>query len=77
VAEPAAAAAAGVGAGPLGAVAAVADAVGVGAEILGAAAEAGLDSVAVEPGWESHSSAGAAVVVDAAEAVGPGLVVAV
>jgi len=41
----------------------------------GPAAEAGLDSVAVEPGWEGQSSAGA--VVDAAEAVGPGLVVAV
>jgi len=38
-------------------------------------AEAGLDSVAVEPGWEGHSFARA--VVDAAEAVGPGLVVAV
>jgi len=36
---------------------------------------AGLDSVAVEPGWESHSSAGA--VVDGAEPVGPGLVVPV
>jgi len=41
----------------------------------GFAAEAGLDSLAVEPGWESESFAGA--VVDAAEAVGPGLVVAV
>jgi len=40
----------------------------------GLAAEAGLDSVGVEPGWESHISAG--TVVDAAEAVGPGLVVA-
>jgi len=41
----------------------------------GPAAEAGVDSVAVEPGWESQSSAGA--VVDAAEPVRPGLVVAV
>jgi len=41
----------------------------------GPAAEAGLDSVAVEPGWESQSAAG--TVVDAAELVGPGLVVAV
>jgi len=41
----------------------------------GLAAEAGLDSVAVESGWESHSSAGA--VVDTAEPVGPVLVVAV
>jgi len=41
----------------------------------GLAAEAGLDSLAVEPGWESQSSDGA--VVDAAEPVGPGLVVAV
>jgi len=41
----------------------------------GPAAEAGLDFVAVDPGWESQSSAG--TVVDAAEAVGPGLVVAV
>jgi len=32
---------------------------------------------AVEPGWESQSSAGAVVAVDAAEPVGPGLVVAV
>jgi len=72
VAEPAAVE---VGAETLGSVAAVADAVGVGAESLGAAAEAGLDSVAVEPGRESHSSAG--TVVDAAEPVGPGLVVAV
>jgi len=41
----------------------------------GPAAEAGLDSVAVESGWESQSSAG--TVVDAAELVRPGLVVAV
>jgi len=41
----------------------------------GFAAEAGVDSVAVEPGWEGQSSAGA--VVDAAELVGPGLVVPV
>jgi len=111
VAEPAAAAAVGVGAGTLwavaaasvgvgagtpGAVAVVAVAAGVGAGTLGAAAgslwlsahllmlltappgpaaEAGLDSVAVEPGWEGHSSAGA--VVDAAEPVGLGFVVAV
>jgi len=41
----------------------------------GPAAEAGLDSVAVEPGWESQSSARA--VFDVAELVRPGLVVAV
>ena len=41
---------------------------------LGPAAEAGVDSLAVEPGWESQSFARA--VVDAAEPVGPGLVVA-
>jgi len=40
----------------------------------GPAAEAGIDSVGVEPGWESQSAAGA--VVDAAEPVGRGLVVA-
>jgi len=40
----------------------------------GLAAEAGLDFVAVDPGWESHSSAG--TVVDAAEPVRPVLVVA-
>jgi len=40
----------------------------------GLAAEAGVDSLAVEPGWESQSFARA--VVDAAEPVGPGLVVA-
>jgi len=43
----------------------------------GLAAEAGVDSVAVEPGWESQSAAGTVVDVDAAEAEGPGLVVAV
>jgi len=43
----------------------------------GPADEAGFDSVAVEPGWESHSSAGTVVDVDAAEPEGPGLVVAV
>jgi len=43
----------------------------------GLAAEAGIDFVAVEPGWESQSSARVVVDVDAAEPVGPGLVVAV
>jgi len=41
----------------------------------GLAAEAGLDSLAVEPGWEGHSFARA--VVDTAEPVRRGLVVAV
>jgi len=43
----------------------------------GPAAEAGVESVAVEPGWESQSSARAVVDVDVAEPVAPGLVVAV
>jgi len=40
----------------------------------GPAAEAGLDSVAVESGWDSQSSS--RTLVDAAELVGPVLVLA-